>query len=139
MLRCLRPLRRDSQACLLNSGRSLLGAVDCLWPWTEPLAAECCPTLQRAAQVCRRLTTAAAGFPPHANAQQRSIVDGELPRAGPIQRKYEDMVAHGTLRHDAQQTGVAARLDALLAQMHSYCTAVTSYRDGVQQYKVVMC
>lgn len=48
------------------------------------------------------------------------------------------MVASGTLQHDTQQMEVAARLDALLAQLHGYRDAVSSYRDGVQHYKVWM-
>ncbi len=44
-------------------------------------------------------------------------------------------MAGGTLRRDSQQLEVAARLDALLSQLHGYRAQVEAYRAGVQQYK----
>ena len=44
-------------------------------------------------------------------------------------------MAGGTLRRDSQQLEVAARLDALLIQLHGYRAQVELYRAGVQQYK----
>ena len=134
MLRCL---RNPSRARLLLGDGALLGATDRVWAAAGAEADTCSPHPKWASQVCRRLTAAATGAPQHADAQHGSAASGEQ-HHGPILRRYEDMVAQGTLRRDGQQTEVAAWLDALLAQLHRYRGAVDSYRNGVQQYKVLL-
>ena len=134
MLRCL---RSRSRAGLLCRDGAALGAADRLWAAAGAEAATHDPHLQWGSQVCRRLTAAAAGSPQHADARQGSAAAGRQ-HPGPVLQRYEDMVQQGTLRRDEQQTEVAARLDALLAQLHRYRGAVASYRDGVQQYKVLL-
>ena len=132
MLRCL---RRRSQACLLLDDSSLLDAGRRLWASAGSQAARRNPQLQWGPQACRRLTAAAAGPPQRADAPHNCGGPGEQ-HDGLISRRYEHMVSGGTLHRDQQQLEVAARLDALLTQLHGYRAAVASYRNGVQQYKV---